>query len=225
MFGVGIGEIVIIGVVMLFALGFRLWRTYSMKQNLSNEQLQFMRPEVRKSKASPPMRDYRDIASTAGVDWAAVRDERVAQYLPDRKIDAIKAYREITNVGLKEAKDAIEYALANPHKIEKSEKGFNALGASMSNAGIRDLLDAGKFEEAVDAYRTFTGVDTFTARNAVEELQREIDRVIISAGNDTEIWQALRDGKKIEAVKLYRQIYNVGLKEAKDAVDAMERDL
>lgn len=36
------------------------------------------------------------------------------------------------------------------------------------------------------------------------------------------IWNALMTGNKILAVKLYREQYGVGLKEAKDAVDAME---
>ncbi len=37
------------------------------------------------------------------------------------------------------------------------------------------------------------------------------------------IWDALLAGDKILAIKLYREEYGVGLKEAKDVVDAMER--
>ncbi|HTK09361.1 MAG TPA: ribosomal protein L7/L12 [Ktedonobacteraceae bacterium] len=33
--------------------------------------------------------------------------------------------------------------------------------------------------------------------------------------------EALLSGNKIKAIKLYRELYGVGLKEAKDAVDAM----
>jgi ribosomal protein L7/L12 len=36
------------------------------------------------------------------------------------------------------------------------------------------------------------------------------------------IRDALLRGNKIEAIKLYREQYSVGLKEAKDAIDAME---
>jgi ribosomal protein L7/L12 len=39
----------------------------------------------------------------------------------------------------------------------------------------------------------------------------------------TEIQQLLQRGQKIEAIKVYRQKTGVGLKEAKDAVEAMER--
>jgi ribosomal protein L7/L12 len=34
----------------------------------------------------------------------------------------------------------------------------------------------------------------------------------------------VRDGRKIEAIKLYRDLTGAGLKEAKDAVEALERD-
>ena len=35
------------------------------------------------------------------------------------------------------------------------------------------------------------------------------------------IREAVLSGNKIEAIKLYRYLYGVGLKEAKDAIDAM----
>lgn len=35
--------------------------------------------------------------------------------------------------------------------------------------------------------------------------------------------QMIRAGKKIDAIKIYREIYLVGLKQAKDAVDSLER--
>src|SRR5579859_4805950 len=42
-------------------------------------------------------------------------------------------------------------------------------------------------------------------------------------GMTDEIQAELQAGNKIMAIKLYRERYNVGLKEAKDAIDAMER--
>lgn len=41
----------------------------------------------------------------------------------------------------------------------------------------------------------------------------------------TEALQWLRQGNKIEAIKVYRQHTGTGLKEAKDAIDALERQL
>jgi ribosomal protein L7/L12 len=42
---------------------------------------------------------------------------------------------------------------------------------------------------------------------------------------DPQIEALLRAGQKIDAIKLYRQNYDVDLKEAKDAVDAVEARL
>lgn len=41
--------------------------------------------------------------------------------------------------------------------------------------GIRDLLDEGRDDEAIETYRKFAGVDEYTARAEVERLKREID--------------------------------------------------
>lgn len=49
------------------------------------------------------------------VDPVALADPQLVAGLRDgRKIEAIKRYRELTGVGLKEAKDAIEHAAAHP---------------------------------------------------------------------------------------------------------------
>ncbi|MEO7683202.1 MAG: hypothetical protein ABIU86_04635 [Gemmatimonadaceae bacterium] len=39
---------------------------------------------------------------------------------------------------------------------------------------------------------------------------------------DGEIAAALRDGRKIEAIKMYREAYGTDLKDAKDAVEALQ---
>jgi ribosomal protein L7/L12 len=43
--------------------------------------------------------------------------------------------------------------------------------------------------------------------------------------NHDPIYAALMAGNKIQAIKLYRELYGVGLKEAKDAIDEMMRNL
>jgi hypothetical protein len=39
---------------------------------------------------------------------------------------------------------------------------------------------------------------------------------------DAEIVAAIHEGRKIEAIKLYREVYGTDLKDAKDAVDALQ---
>jgi len=91
----------------------------------------------------------------------------------DEKIAAVKLYREITSVGLKEAKDAVE--------------------AIMRGEAITPPAPAQVGEP--DAF-----------------LENRIKRL-------------LAERKKIEAVKIYREAYNCGLKEAKDAVDLIQADM
>lgn len=47
----------------------------------------------------------------------------------------------------------------------------------------------------------------------------------ISNSSAAKIRDALEHGNKIEAIKLYREQFGVGLREAKDAVEQLEADL
>lgn len=49
--------------------------------------------------------------------------------------------------------------------------------------------------------------------------------IVSSAASMNEVQQLLIAGNKIQAIKLYREMTGLGLKEAKDAVDTMQRDL
>ncbi len=89
------------------------------------------------------------------------------------KIAAIKLYRETTNVGLKEAKDA----------VEAMERGEAVNFPAQAQVGEPDPF-----------------------------LENRIKRL-------------LSEKKKIEAVKIYREAYNCGLKDAKDAVDLIQVEM
>ncbi|MGB5062033.1 MAG: ribosomal protein L7/L12, partial [Candidatus Promineifilaceae bacterium] len=61
-----------------------------------------------------------------------------------------------------------------------------------------------------------------------EELRQSQKRAEGSQSYDrgvAEILELIQSGNKIEAIKQYRQLFNVGLKEAKDAVDALEMNM
>jgi len=104
----------------------------------------------------------------------SVDSDRIYQLVREgKKIDAIKLVREQTDLGLKEAKDAVE-------AIERGE---------MPELKPRSMVTP---REAV-------GVDL------------------------DEINELLLQNKKIEAIKLYREQTGVGLKEAKDAIEAIEK--
>lgn len=88
------------------------------------------------------------------------------------KIEAIKRYREIFGVGLKEAKDAVD-------RLESGQSiSFQSVQFSSSSSGDNRL---------------------------------------------NEILRLARNGNKIEAIKRYKETFDVGLAEAKDAVERLER--
>lgn len=153
------------------------------------------------------------------IDWNAIADAELQSYLPDNKINAIKRYRELTGVGLKEAKDAVEYAIAHP---ESAKKGRSSMEADTGGAGVRDLIAEGRIEEAVTVYAAFMGVDEFTARDAVANLERQLnaENRLSDDGMDT-VRDLVAEGNKLEAIKQYRLLTGVGLKEAKDAIEGM----
>jgi len=117
-------------------------------------------------------------------------------------------------------------------------------------AQIAEALKAGQKIEAIKLYREAAGVGLREAKEAVEALERELGHAnpyapsgggagwfqqLIAAnmdgggvaGNLTEeqaarITEHLFAGRKIDAVKIYRGAAGGGLKDAKDAMDALE---
>lgn len=89
---------------------------------------------------------------------------------------------------------------------------------------VRLLLTQGKKIAAIKLYREQTGVGLAEAKIAVESIERGDgvpDRKVAAADPEQQILQLLAAGKKIEAIKLYREQMGVGLKDAKDAVEAL----
>lgn len=101
-----------------------------------------------------------------------------AELRKGNKIIAIKIYKEATNVGLKEAKDAIE-----------------AWGFSQK-----------------------THVETMTDYKLSENPQDSVSNTEIIE----KVYHYLSQNKKLEAIKWVKETQKIGLKEAKDFVDAIE---
>lgn len=78
------------------------------------------------------------------------------------------------------------------------------------------------------------GLKIDSIEQRAERLERKINRIVLHLGiadadaapqELSAIRELLLQGSKIDAIKAYREEYNVGLKEAKDAVDAIEEML
>lgn len=91
---------------------------------------------------------------------------------------------------------------------------------------IHKLLHDRQLIQAIKVYHDATGVSLAEAREAVEEMARnELTKPPSGVRNyddpvlEGKIKSLLSKGKKIEAVKIYREEYGVSLKEAQDAVE------
>jgi len=85
---------------------------------------------------------------------------------------------------------------------------------------------------AIKLYREATGAGLAEAKDAVEAMAR--DEYVKPPSLEQDFDNPILDGKiksllarrqKIEAVKIYREEYGVGLKDAKDAVDRIEASM
>jgi ribosomal protein L7/L12 len=97
---------------------------------------------------------------------------------------------------------------------------------------VKNLLRQGNRIEAVKAYREATGASLSEADGAVDRIElgisgpqpADVDRAP-SRDLRGRVIELLREGRKIEAIKIYRDATQEGLKEAKDAVEAIEGTL
>jgi ribosomal protein L7/L12 len=87
----------------------------------------------------------------------------------NRKIAAIKLYREQTGSGLKEAKDAVE-GLALGQKIAKGSPEGDGIKSDNLESQVLALMQSQKKIQAIKLYRTQSGVGLKEAKDAVEAL-------------------------------------------------------
>jgi large subunit ribosomal protein L7/L12 len=95
------------------------------------------------------------------------------------------------------------------------------------DAELQALVAAGRKIEAIKRYRELTGVGLKEAKDAVEAMMRGASlpsRESADSPFESEIVSLLQGGKKIAAIKLYREKTGVGLKEAKDFIEALAAD-
>ncbi len=95
-----------------------------------------------------------------------------------------------------------------------------------ADATPEQLVRAGRKIEAIKRYRELSGLGLREAKDAIDAMERggtvslPAKSSLLRQVNDSEIEAQIRSGHLIDAIKLYREKTGVGLKEAKDAVEA-----
>lgn len=105
--------------------------------------------------------------------------------------------------------------------VEMNEPGSAAADAIRGQ--VQRLLRQGRKIEAIRIYREATGLGLAESKAAVEAIaaNRVSEILAQSSESDRPLIERLAAGDKIGAIKLYRERHGSGLKEAKDAVEAL----
>jgi hypothetical protein len=90
---------------------------------------------------------------------------------------------------------------------------------TLSDAGVRDLLAQGRDDEALQIYQRFTGVDLFTAKEALAHIKQAVQL----GEMEQDLQRRLRLGDKAGAIELYQQTTGATLAEALAIIEAMEQ--
>ncbi len=95
---------------------------------------------------------------------------------------------------------------------------------SLKGRDRHGLLHHDQKIEAIKLYRERTGVGLKEAKDAVEAIQRG-ERPLDPAESDNSFHQTLvsllKQGRKIDAIKVYREVTGSGLKESKEVVESI----
>ena len=109
---------------------------------------------------------------------------------------------------------------------EEGGKVNNPMDADFESE-LKSLLAEGRKIEAIKLYRDHAGAGLKEAKDAIEALERGGDLPVPErrsfSNAEEEIVFLLEQGRKIEAIKLYREQTGTGLKEAKEAVEDIAR--
>ncbi|MEV0838896.1 hypothetical protein AB0I55_04995 [Actinocatenispora sera] len=128
------------------------------------------------------------------------------------QIGAVKAYRDQTGAGLRESSQAVR-------------RWIVAHRGTADADGVRRLLAQGQTIQAIKLYRQQTGVGLADAKRAVEQLAAGTDLAAAGPAGDpadpAELRRLVRSGRKIQAIKLYRQRTGASLREAKETVERL----
>lgn len=107
-------------------------------------------------------------------------------------------------------------------RSQNVNKGQSKLkkGALPSDAGVRELVLKGQKQEAIILYQRFTGVDEFTARDAVDEIERELR---LSDSQRDKFRDILESEGKASAIENFQAETGANLADALEFVESLEK--
>lgn len=170
----------------------------------------------------PPLPAARETAPAPGGVIAPDIATRRALHAGTRD-EAVRLYAAQTGLKLDQARNTLDAIMSGSIPVESLV--FNSAQRVNVDEAIQNAIRAGNKIEAIKLYKEKTGLGLAEAKENIEAMMRGDTPAwgvgATSVDHDTLIQNAIRAGQKIEAIKLYREKTGLGLKEAKDAIDAM----
>lgn len=179
------------------------------------------------------------------------RDEIASLLRSGLKIKAIKIYREDTGASLPDAKAAVErmemtgsFGMASivqetqePYAEPDTPQGVSDMSALTGE--VESLVINGQKIQAIKLYRERTGLGLREAKEAIDLLESSLllhgassvrlpdteGRMPVMEPPGEDARRLVLEGKKIQAIKLYREQTGASLKDAKAAIDLLEQSL
>lgn len=162
-----------------------------------------------------------------------IKEKIFSELRAGRKIEAIKIYRDTYNSSLADAKETIEKAFMPFVNQDDTSSNKPAMtGEEVMEQIFRALRGNSKIN-AIKIYREAYNTSLEDAKEAIEknfipnlkqhEFSLEKPSAKTSIEKLTPVLEHLQMGNKLFAIKVFRENFRTGLKEAKDAVDALER--
>ncbi|MHC9541540.1 MAG: ribosomal protein L7/L12 [Vulcanimicrobiota bacterium] len=130
------------------------------------------------------------------------------------QISAIKLVREFSEIGLKEAKEFVDYFQLSGCIWEATARKFPST-ADMLIPGSSDVSSSAPLADRSEVNAPHSDVEKLLASYQVHiapEVKEQIRRM-------------LKNDRLIDAIKRVREVTDLGLKEAKDIADAIKAEL
>jgi len=87
---------------------------------------------------------------------------------------------------------------------------------------LKQLIGQNRLIEAIKLYREQTGCGLKEAKDYIDSLAGRAPTPVAQNIDDDYLRSLVMSGRKVEAVKLYREKIGCGLKEAKDYIDSLQ---
>ena len=146
-----------------------------------------------------------------------------------RTLEAIRAYRDQTGAGLDDALAAVDRfqrELVPDEGMQPQADRSLSEAVSLEGPDVTTLLQAGRKLDAIRIYREQTGASLKDATDMIKDLERKLDLADQSEiEHSQDAATLLRAGRKLDAIRVYREQHGLSLKDATEAISDLEKSL